>query len=815
METFLQQLFSLFVAPPGSLIYYIVLAFIIVAALQIVLIGRQGDRKNSSRRTLTGLTLLLAGQVVLFIVSGLAWQNLIDSRLVVPPLDRAVTVFGLLWITWLWAFPDSNRLADAVVGVLSLVIFIACGFTYNNWILFPANTHFNATGMSQAWEIAAIAVILGGLLLLLVRRPDGWGMGLGMLLVNLAGHLVFFFEPDVLGDYVGVVRLAQVCSFPLLPILAQRSLLAVQAPRTLLSPTSLVVKPPFSSVVRERRRYSADPRAVFDWLQLAVLTEKDRLYAEFTRAFAQTLMADLCFLVRAPELSGKIEILSGYDLIHEEYLMAFSLNRDSMPAIANALQKGRALRLGAADGSSADLTALANAANLGDPGNLMLVPLASPPVVWGGILALSPYSKREWTGEDQDYLLSSIDVMVTVLQQGGQVEKPAAVVEAPAEDLSRFLRELDQAASQLEEMKAENRLLLEEIALIRNVTPPDLESLLAVQKESQDIITGLQEENDRLREVIRKDEFGGVYSPEPAEPLKVEAPVVGENRHLEEELRQALEQVAHLQNSLAESNIQLLELQKMPRPVEEEPEESENKEVINALVQELRQPMASITGYTDLLLAESAGLIGALQRNFLERVKSSIERMQSILNDLVQTTALQNSPLELEPQAVNTSVVIDEAVAAVSAQVRAKNISLRVDLPDELPEIRADRDAIQQVVVHLLQNAGSATPVEGSISLKALVQPDDRNEPAILLQVTDSGGGIATEDLPRVFSRRYRADNPLIQGVGDTGVGLSIAKTLVEAHHGRIWVESVPGQSSTFSILLPVNPANEHAAAAS
>ncbi|HVP21994.1 MAG TPA: ATP-binding protein [Anaerolineaceae bacterium] len=809
------QLFGLFVAPPGSLIYYLVLAFIIVAALQIVLIGRQGDRKYSSRRTFIGLALLLAGQVVLFIVSGLAWQTLIDSRLVVPPLDRAVTVFGLLWITWLWAFPASNRLADAVAGVLSLVIVIAYGFTYNNWVLFPVDTHFNATALSQVWEIAALAVILGGLLLLLVRRPDGWGMGLSMLLVNLAGHLFFFFRPDVMGDYAGVVRLAQVCSFPLLPILAQRSLLAGQTPPTLPSPTSLVVKPPFSSVVRERRRFSADPRAVFDWLQLAVLTEKDRLYAEFTRAFAQTLMADLCFLVRAPDPSGKIEILSGYDLIHEEYLKVFSLSRDSMPAIANALQKGRAMRLGPADSSSADLTSLANAANLGDPGNLMLVPLASPPVVWGAILALSPYSKREWTSEDQDYLLSSVDVMVTVLQQAGQVEKSTAVVETPSEDLSRIRRELNQAASQLEEMKAENRLLLEEIALIRNVTPPDLESLLAVQKESQDIITSLQEENDRLREVIRKDEFGGVYSIEPAETPKVKAPVVGENHHLEEELRQALEQVAHLQNSLAESNIQLLELQKMPRLAEEETEEGENKEVINALVQELRQPMASITGYTDLLLAESAGLIGALQRNFLERVKSSIERMQSILNDLVQTTALQNNPPELEPRAVHTGVVIDEAVAAVSAQVRAKNITLRVDLPDELPEIRADRDAIQQVVVHLLQNAGSATPVEGSISLRALVQPDDRNEPAILLQVTDSGGGIASEDLPRVFSRRYRADNPLIQGVGDTGVGLSIAKTLVEAHHGRIWVESVPGQSSTFSILLPVNPASEQTAAAS
>ena len=73
-----------------------------------------------------------------------------------------------------------------------------------------------------------------------------------------------------------------------------------------------------------------------------------------------------------------------------------------------------------------------------------------------------------------------------------------------------------------------------------------------------------------------------------------------------------------------------------------------------------------------------------------------------------------------------------------------------------------------------------------------------------MIQVTDSGGGISAEDLPRVFTRLYRADSVLIQGIGDTGVGLSITKTLTEAQHGRIWVESDPGKGSTFSVLLPI-----------
>ena len=206
------------------------------------------------------------------------------------------------------------------------------------------------------------------------------------------------------------------------------------------------------------------------------------------------------------------------------------------------------------------------------------------------------------------------------------------------------------------------------------------------------------------------------------------------------------------------------------------------------------------------MLSESAGILGALQRKFLERVKTSNERLRSLLDDLIQITSLQHNPLELSSQPVEMNAVIDQAIAETSAQIREKNITLRVDMPEELPQIEADRDALQQIVVHLLQNAGLATPVEGTITIRARLEDSEPKSPCLLLQVTDTGGGIAAEDLPRVFARQYRAENPLIQGVGDTGVGLSIAKTLVEAHGGRIWVESKIGQTTTFSMLLPIHP---------
>jgi signal transduction histidine kinase len=273
---------------------------------------------------------------------------------------------------------------------------------------------------------------------------------------------------------------------------------------------------------------------------------------------------------------------------------------------------------------------------------------------------------------------------------------------------------------------------------------------------------------------------------------------------LEEELRRTLAELARLQQQLSQVDQKYLEAARQV--------DGEHLEVVLSIAQELRQPMSSITGYTDLLLGESVGILGALQRKFLERIKASTERMGALIEDLIRVSTLEQESTALQPVEVDLNEVIDEAITHTSARMIEKNIALRVDLPDNLPHIQADQDAVQQVVINLLQNAGAASPPNGEIVLS--VQKAE-NEGAsldyVLLQITDSGGGIPEDDLPRVFSRLYRADNPLIQGVGDTGVGLSVAKNLVEALNGRIWVDTVMGKGSTFCVLLPVAENNNPA----
>ncbi|HET7087103.1 MAG TPA: ATP-binding protein [Anaerolineae bacterium] len=232
------------------------------------------------------------------------------------------------------------------------------------------------------------------------------------------------------------------------------------------------------------------------------------------------------------------------------------------------------------------------------------------------------------------------------------------------------------------------------------------------------------------------------------------------------------------------------------------PDGSPREEVIASIAQELRTPMTSIAGYTDLLLGESVGILGAMQRQFLQRVKANVERMGGLLNDLIGVAAIDAGRIKLEPEPIDAVEVIEEAIMSSSAQFRERGITIQLDLDEDLPQIQADRDNMHQILSHLLSNASAVTPPGGEVMVGAHMNPEAPD--FVLICVTDCGGGIDPLDRQRVFNRMYRADNPLIAGLGETGVGMSIARALVEAHGGRIWVDSDMGKGSTFTFIIPV-----------
>jgi signal transduction histidine kinase len=776
MEINLQTIFDIITTPPGNLIVHLALAVSVMIALQAVLIARRSSPAGLVRRMLLGLSAILLGQVVLFVASGLAWQGIYDPHTILPPLDRAVITWSLVWVAWLWAAPNKNRVADTVNGLLNLVVVILLLFTFTGWSQGNLQQTFNTTWYDWGWGVFSVFIILLGILFLVIQRPDAWAIGLGFLLWNLAGHVGHVLWGSSESDFAAAVRLAQLASYPLLPILAFRL-------------NDRPVEPGRATHIQEtdnKRRYTADPRAVYAWLKVAVEREPEKLRPALVRAFAQTMLADLCFLVQKPAGGGELAFEYGYDLIRDEEIPSRSINQANIPNLVGAVVRGRPIRMGDTGQVGPDLQQLAKTIGLEKPGNLLSIPLSSGEQNWGSVVLLSPYSGRVWSAADQNYLLSCMESVVHLLDR-----KPVAALQIPSTDQDLASNNHRAINDQVENLKAlaahlheENHELNTRLAQATESGRSDeLDALLVVQRESQDVIHQLQEENERLRAAIDG---------------AVEHPAM---QQLDKELRASLEEVARLQNALAGANMKVLALEMQNRPPTLG--DQDVQEVMISTIQELRQPVTSIIGYTDLLMAETIGLLGTLQRKFLERVRASTERMRSLLDDLIRITVIEGGKLELEADLVDTAGVIDTALAAMRGQIQEKGISLSLDLPDELPKLQADRDAIEQILIHLLQNASSVTPPDGLIHFRATVE-DSEEQPYLLLQVKDSGGGIAPEDLPRIFFRHFRAETPLIQGIGDKSIGLSIAKVLVEAHNGRIWVDSVAGETTTFSVLIPV-----------
>ena len=765
MSAFFSQVFSLLTSPQGNLIYQLVLAFSIAGALQPAYIHWRESRSPSAGRTVLGLTALLGAVALIFGLGALAWRGLFNAALVLPPMDRAITAIYVIAIIWLWAFPQPSREADTAAGLLAILVAALAMLNLATSQSLGSTLEYNHTPRDLVWQAMSILLIAVGAGLLLIRRTEGYMVGLAFLALAFLGHAAHLLVHEG-GSYSGAIRLAYLAAFPLLLTLAPRRAEAATGPTTAGEQQGA----PASS-----RRYGTDGKTAAALLGVAAATGGPQIYRAVARAVAHTVLADLCFVASMREEQGQLLIEAGYDLIREADLPGTRIDIAAVPRLANALQRARPLRL-SASGTSADLSALAQILDLANPGNLLSVPVVprqsrSP----AGLILLSPYSQRAWSAQDESFLLKIAESLAPVLEPGRQQAESESAAQAMDDGLeaagSRLLdleRRNDELTKQLEAATLDTDRVTTDAA--------ELESLRSANQKSKDEIQQLQNELEITNNNRRLAES-----------------------QLEAQLNASLRDLARVQNQMAVAN------EKAPAVEQETGGEHRRKEQAEAIVslsQELRQPMSSIIGYTELLLGESVGILGALQQKFIERIKASTERMGALIDDMIQLNTLEVGLSDLKPEAMDLNLILDNALAYTSSQVREKKISIHLDLSKRVPALNADREALQQILIHLLQNAGAATPMDGTIRIK-VQRTADEGQASVLIQVTDSGGGIPAEDLPRVFTRLYRADNVLIQGVGDTGVGLSIAKTLTEAQHGRIWVESQPGTGATFNVLLP------------
>jgi signal transduction histidine kinase len=257
-----------------------------------------------------------------------------------------------------------------------------------------------------------------------------------------------------------------------------------------------------------------------------------------------------------------------------------------------------------------------------------------------------------------------------------------------------------------------------------------------------------------------------------------------------EQLTQSLEQrVERRTQELQEANLRLQALDKL------------KSDFVSTVSHELRTPMTAIKGYVDNILDGLTGALTERQSYYLSRVKSNVERLTRMINELLDLSRIEAGMVELHLGNVPMRELITDVVEGFQAMAQEKGVALRTHQPDGLPAIRGDRDKLHQVLTNLIQNAIKFTPTGGEIRVESKIGGDGY----LQIGVLDTGCGIPPHELEKVFEKFYRGES----GSADDprwGLGLNIARSLVKLHGGRIWVESTPGQGSRFYFTVPIEP---------
>jgi signal transduction histidine kinase len=776
MAPSIEQLIRVFTAPEGNLIYTFVLGLSVFIALLASLYAKGRQESSEAKRSQLGLLLLFLVHLVLFGAAWLVWVGATDGHFYLPLLDRTIALFSLVMIIWLWVFPKPHSFADVVVILLELV-FVGLGIAgMYLWLNLSSNVSFSTSSLGIYAYYLGLVLLVIGLILLFMRRPSYWGYGVLMLLILLTGYIGQFLVGLAEADYGWLVHLSEIVGYIFLLALPIR-----------LVDIRPIVQEVDKGIVSQSSFTGGSAQLLQSIMNLFSETSPQQYYQQLTQVVADIMSADFCLLMMQPKSGEQLIVPVGYNRVQARMLDGFSADANKIPSILEAIKSGTTLRTTGGQLDS-EVQTLVDVLGIKQASQLLMVPFQLQGI--SAVLALGVLSRQSvtsWTDEDAQQLK---DIAVILVSRAGQYSK-GAYQEADKGEMMQKLQRAEAYADQVRLEYAQLKAKYDSFSTQATASAAEAESMARLaesQKNLQDTVNQLESRNRELENLLARGR-----------------PSMDEVEQLRQELRAALADLARIPSTLSKSDQRMLESQ---LSAVKRLDEMQPTELVTSIAREFRQPLSSIMGYTDLLLGESVGILGAMQKKFLEQVKASSERLGILLSELVEVMSIDGGIVDQTLMSVDLKTAIDEAVSNITAQINEKNISILEDFPENLPTIRINKDALQQILANLLENACLVTPDNGEIRLSAKIESKENMPSYTFISVTDQGGGIAQGDLPRVFLRRYKEENSVIHGIGDVGVGLSIVKSLVELYKGRVWVDTKEGSGSTFSVILPL--ADDH-----
>jgi signal transduction histidine kinase len=269
-------------------------------------------------------------------------------------------------------------------------------------------------------------------------------------------------------------------------------------------------------------------------------------------------------------------------------------------------------------------------------------------------------------------------------------------------------------------------------------------------------------------------------------------------------VRESFRELAEKNDALQEAYDQLKELDRL------------KSNFLATVSHELRTPLTSIIGYSDMLATGIAGDLNEEQAEFVETIRSKGDHLLALISSILDVNKLEQGKISIQRETVDPAELIRDVAKTLAPLAAKKKVVVAADIEGELPAIQADPTRLRQVLFNLAENAVKFSPHGGRVVVSARtveLAPDDGDamgfvllaapERGIEIAVKDSGPGIPHSEHEKIFDAFYQVDGSSTREHGGTGLGLSIVKRLVEAHGGRVWVESTPGEGATFRLTLP------------
>ena len=796
----LQQITQLLSQPPGTIIYHLVT----LLALQVVFALAWGQWRRNRADGLAMRMAWGAGAIWLLriglLLVGLLVANDPTSSLL-PPLTQAVQGATAVFLLWSLSIQSSRwpRPSDTLLGISAIFMVVLTLFFAQSWrTLAVQGVLYEETPQALFWLLFQIAIYAAGLLLSLFDSESQRSLRPFIFAILLTAKMIQLALPPAV-ELIIWQRLADFIAFPLWAALVYRYVL-----------TPLLIT--------EATAKSAASRATALWQQATQAAAAPFDTDSTIRQALQIVQhqVELSFVAIALLDENGLQVTSNRPQRHEDRPQSWRLALNHWPALQTAVDNQQRLELQPNGLGARQLHQLYEEFGLPTAtlAPLIVEPLKDKDQLAGLLLIANPDG---WSDDDLTLITALAEYVAQLLANGRQhqqimdkaVEDAVAAIEVTITDPPPV------GTGRIIALESENKRLQEEVQLAWDRLYQEEQRTALAQQKARDLAATIEQSESQRQRSQPSDEMMDMQAEVEtlresliqAEEAVAMASAADSGLSTEWVMRAITRYSGELEE--AHSRIEYLELELRNRS-----EDSPRYEMIAALVEELRTPLTSIAGYTDLMLSESTGRVTAKQRDFLQRVRANTERLGTLLEQVIQLATVGDvTPAVPDKEDLDAREVIESAVHAVITRMQDKNLRLDMDIPDSLEPLNMNREALQQIMVNLLNNACQSSPRNGRIFVSARTEtlPFATDESAVRfmrIAVTDSGSGVKPDDRTRVFDTHLQADDPLIEGLGDTAAGLAVARTLTQTYGGRIWVDSEVGEGSTFSVVFPLMSAN-------